>query len=70
MAMVTAEDSPVRSRVRGLVLDYPILDWQATLSYQGHRHGLPAPLVSLTERLDTDPGAYRAALARFLTGYP
>jgi len=136
MAMVTAEDSPVRSRVRGLVLDSPILDWQATLSYQGHRHGLPAPLVSLTERLlawrtslssaqfnqvqhetslhvpvlliqgtadtivppgladafargrprlvtylrvagadhvsamDTDPGAYRAALARFLTGYP
>lgn len=136
MAMVTAEDSPVRSRVRGLVLDSPILDWQATLTYQGRRHGLPAPLISLAERLlawrtglnfaqfnqlqhetslqvpvlliqgtadtivppgladafararpqlvtylrvagadhvsamDTDPGAYRAALARFLAGYP
>ena len=136
MAMVTAENSPVRGRVRGLVLDSPILDWQATLTYQGDRHGLPAPLISLAESLlawrtgldfaqfnqlqhetslqvpalliqgtadtivppglarakasarprlvtylrvagadhvsamDTDPGAYRAALARFLDGYP
>jgi pimeloyl-ACP methyl ester carboxylesterase len=136
MAMVTAEDSPVRGRVRGLVLDSPILDWQATLTYQGDRHGLPAPLISLSERLlawrtglnfaqfnqlqhetslqvpvlliqgtadtivppgladafargrprrvtylrvagadhvsamDTDPGAYGAALRRFLTGSP
>jgi pimeloyl-ACP methyl ester carboxylesterase len=136
MAMVTAEDSPVPGRVRGLVLDSPILDWQATLTYQGRRHGLPAPLISLAEMLlawrtglnfaqfnqlqhetslhvpvlliqgtadtivpadladafardrprlmtylrvaaadhvsamDTDPSAYRAALTRFLTGYP
>jgi pimeloyl-ACP methyl ester carboxylesterase len=136
MAMVTAEDSPVRGRVRSLVLDSPILDWQATLTYQGRRHGLPTPLISLAEMLlawrtglnfaqfnqlqhetslhvpvlliqgttdtivppgladafarrkprlvtylrvagadhvsamDTDPGAYRAALARFLAGYP
>lgn len=136
MAMVTAEDSPVRGRVRGLVLDSPILDWQATLTYQGRRHALPAPLISLAEMLlawrtglnfaqfnqlqhetslhvpvlliqgtadtivptdladafardrprlmtylrvaaadhvsamDTDPSAYRAALMRFLTGYP
>jgi uncharacterized protein len=51
MAAVTAEDSPLRSQVRGLVLDSPILDWRATLDYQGHRHGLPQPLISLTERL-------------------
>jgi pimeloyl-ACP methyl ester carboxylesterase len=136
MAMVTAEDSPVRGYVRALVLDSPILDWHATLTYQGHRHGLPAPLISLAETLlawrtglnfaqfnqlraeaslhipvlliqgtadtivppglanafararpqlvtylrvtgadhvsaiDTDPGAYRAALMRFLTRYP
>jgi uncharacterized protein len=50
-AMVTAEDSPVRGRVRGLVLDSPILDWQATLTYQGRRHGLPTPLISLAEML-------------------
>jgi uncharacterized protein len=51
IAMVTAEDSPVSSRVHGLVLDSPILDWQATLTYQGDRHSLPAPLISLAERL-------------------
>ena len=51
MAAVTAEDSPLRSQVRGLVLDSPILDWRATLDYQGRRHGLPQPLISLTERL-------------------
>jgi pimeloyl-ACP methyl ester carboxylesterase len=51
MAAVTAEDSPLRGQVRGLVLDSPILDWPATLDYQGHRHGLPQPLISLTETL-------------------
>jgi uncharacterized protein len=136
MAMVTAEDSLVRSQVRALVLDSPILDWQATLTYEARRHGLPAPLISLAETLlawrtglnfaqfnqleretslnvpvlliqgtadtivppdladafararprlvtylrvagadhvsaiDTDPGAYRAALKRLLTRYP
>jgi len=51
LAMMTAEDSPVRGQVRALVLDSPILDWQATLTYQGRRHGLPAPLISLAETL-------------------
>jgi alpha-beta hydrolase superfamily lysophospholipase len=51
MAAVTAEDSSSRALVRGLVLDSPILDWQATLDYQGQRHGLPQPLISLTENL-------------------
>jgi pimeloyl-ACP methyl ester carboxylesterase len=51
MAMVTAEDSPVRGRVRGLILDSPILDWQATLTYQGRRHGLPTSLIRLAEKL-------------------
>jgi pimeloyl-ACP methyl ester carboxylesterase len=51
MAAVTAEDSPVRSLVRGLILDSPVLNWRATLEYQGRRHGLPQPLISLTEAL-------------------
>jgi pimeloyl-ACP methyl ester carboxylesterase len=51
MAMVTAEDASVRGHVRALILDSPILDWQATLTYQGHRYGLPAPLISLAETL-------------------
>jgi len=51
MAAVTAEDSPLRGQVRGLVLDSPVLNWLATLDYQAHRHGLPWPLNSLTETL-------------------
>jgi pimeloyl-ACP methyl ester carboxylesterase len=51
MAMVTAEDAPVRSQVRALILDSPILDWQATLTYQGERRDIPGPLISLTETL-------------------
>jgi uncharacterized protein len=51
MAMVTAADASVHGQIRALILDSPILDWQATLTYQGHRHHLPAPLISLTETL-------------------
>ena len=51
MAAVTTEDSSLRGQIRGLVLDSPILDWRATLDYQGRRHGLPQPLTSLTETL-------------------
>jgi pimeloyl-ACP methyl ester carboxylesterase len=51
MAAVTAEDSSLRSQVRGLILDSPILNWRPTLHYQAHRHSLPQPLVSLTETL-------------------
>jgi pimeloyl-ACP methyl ester carboxylesterase len=51
MAMVTTEDSQVRGQVRALVLDSPVLDWQATLTYQARRRGLPAPLISLAEML-------------------
>ena len=51
MAMVTADNSPLRGQVCALVLDSPILDWQATLTYQGRRHDLPQPLISLTETL-------------------
>lgn len=51
MAAVTAEDSPLRGRIRALILDSPLLDWRATLTYQGHQHGLPQPLITLTEAL-------------------
>jgi pimeloyl-ACP methyl ester carboxylesterase len=51
MAAVTAEDSPLRDQVRGLVLDSPILDWRATLAYQGRSLGLPQPLIALSEML-------------------
>jgi len=51
MALVTAEDDPVRGQVRALVLDSPILDWRATLTYQGDRHDVPGPLISVGEAL-------------------
>ncbi len=51
MALVTAEDSPARRWVQALVLDSPILDWQATLDYQAQLRGIPQPLASLTELL-------------------
>jgi pimeloyl-ACP methyl ester carboxylesterase len=51
MALVTAADDPVGSQVRALVLDSPILDWRATLTYQGDRHDVPGPLISVTETL-------------------
>jgi pimeloyl-ACP methyl ester carboxylesterase len=51
MAAVVAEDSPLRDQVRGLVLDSPVLDWQATLAHLGRSLGLPQPLIALTETL-------------------
>jgi pimeloyl-ACP methyl ester carboxylesterase len=51
MALMTAADDLVRGQVRALILDSPILDWQATLTYQGDRHDIPGPLINLTETL-------------------
>jgi len=51
MAAVTAEDSPLGGRVSGLVLDSPILSWQATLDFQGASHSFPQPLITLTESM-------------------
>ena len=59
MALVTAEDSSARRSVRALVLDSPVLDWQATLDYQARLRGIPPPLASLTELLV----AWRAGLS-------
>jgi len=51
MAMVTTEHSPAGHWVRALILDSPILDWQATLEYQARRHGIPQLITSTTETL-------------------
>jgi pimeloyl-ACP methyl ester carboxylesterase len=58
MALITAEDPQLRGKVSGLILDSPVLDWRATLDYQGHRHGYPQAVVSLTETMV----AWRTAL--------
>ena len=49
MALITAEHSLMRGQVRALILDSPILDWRATLNYQGRLLGWPQPIVSLGE---------------------
>lgn len=50
MALHAAESSGVRDRIRGLVLDSPVLDWEATLRNLAAAHRVPAPLIPLAVR--------------------
>ncbi|BBJ44695.1 hypothetical protein SSPO_074130 [Streptomyces antimycoticus] len=50
MALHTAANSALRHRVLGLVLDSPVLDWQATLRALAAARGIPAPLLPLAVR--------------------
>ncbi|MCQ4083398.1 alpha/beta hydrolase [Streptomyces sp. RB6PN25] len=50
MALRVADHSPQRSRISGLVLDSPVLDWQSALRGLVRGHGVPAPLVPLAIR--------------------
>jgi pimeloyl-ACP methyl ester carboxylesterase len=51
MAVVTSEQAPRRDAIRALVLDSPLLDWRATLSFHASRHGLPAPFTWASETM-------------------
>lgn len=50
MALRAAERSPVRDRVAGLVLDSPVLSWEATLRALARARHIPAPLLPLAVR--------------------
>ncbi|MCS0603204.1 alpha/beta fold hydrolase [Streptomyces sp. LP11] len=50
MALRTAERSAVRDRVSGLVLDSPVLDWEATLRALASARHTPRPLLPLAVR--------------------
>jgi pimeloyl-ACP methyl ester carboxylesterase len=50
MALRTAEHSPVRERVAGLVLDSPVLSWETTLRALARAHHIPGPLLPLAVR--------------------
>ncbi|MGA4842768.1 alpha/beta hydrolase [Streptomyces sp. G45] len=50
MALRAAARSPLRARVSGLVLDSPVLDWQATLRALAAARGTPSPLLPLAVR--------------------
>jgi pimeloyl-ACP methyl ester carboxylesterase len=54
LAIVLSEQSPVRDKVRALVLDSPLLDWPATLAYAAQRRELPRVILRATQTmLDT-----------------
>ncbi|MFD0370690.1 alpha/beta hydrolase [Streptomyces sp. NPDC059071] len=50
MALHAAASSGMRDRVRGLVLDSPVLDWEATLRNLAAARRVPAPLLPLAVR--------------------
>ncbi|MCC3772431.1 alpha/beta hydrolase [Streptomyces sp. UNOC14_S4] len=50
MALVAALDSALAPRVAGIVLDSPVLDWQAFVRACAAHRGTPAPLIPLAAR--------------------
>lgn len=50
MALRAAEHSPVREHIAGLVLDSPVLSWEATLRALARARRTPAPLLPLAVR--------------------
>ncbi len=50
MALRVADHSPLRDRIAGLVLDSPVLDWQAVVRATAREHGVPAALLPLATR--------------------
>ncbi|MER6095715.1 hypothetical protein ABT154_07595 [Streptomyces sp. NPDC001728] len=50
MALRAAAESGMRDRIGGLVLDSPVLDWEATLRNLVSAHHLPGPLLPLAVR--------------------
>jgi alpha-beta hydrolase superfamily lysophospholipase len=50
MALRAADHSPSRGRIAGLVLDSPVLDWQAVVRAVARRHGVPGVLLPLATR--------------------
>ncbi|MER6998385.1 alpha/beta fold hydrolase [Streptomyces sp. NPDC000410] len=50
MALHAAASSALRDRIAGLVLDSPMLDWEATLRALAAAHRTPSPLLPLAVR--------------------
>lgn len=47
IALQVALGSAHREAISGLILDSPVVDWRAVLTYQGRALGLPAPVTGL-----------------------
>ncbi|MFF3455897.1 alpha/beta hydrolase [Streptomyces sp. NPDC002730] len=50
MALHATANSALRDRINGLVLDSPVLDWEATLRNLAAARGTPGPLLTLAVR--------------------
>ncbi|MDI5963102.1 hypothetical protein POF50_028335 [Streptomyces sp. SL13] len=50
MALRTADLSPLRDRIAGLVLDSPVLEWQAVVRSLAREHGVPGVFLPLATR--------------------
>ncbi|MEU8571446.1 alpha/beta hydrolase [Streptomyces pathocidini] len=50
MALRAAAESALRQRIKGLVLDSPVLDWRATVRALAAADGIPGPLLPLAVR--------------------
>jgi hypothetical protein len=69
MALQTAARSPWRDKVRGLVLDSPILDWRGFVRRLTAGRGVPGPLAELGVRAAAGRlGLDTAAFARMAQG--
>jgi pimeloyl-ACP methyl ester carboxylesterase len=51
MALIVARDTAVKSDVRAVIADSPVLDWAATIKYAANRRGIPQPFTTLVETL-------------------
>jgi pimeloyl-ACP methyl ester carboxylesterase len=49
VSLQLVDRSPLGDRVRGLVLDSPVLDWTSVLDHQGRRRNLPDPVTKVAE---------------------
>lgn len=74
MALRAAQHSSLRDRICGLVLDSPVLSWEATLRALAAARHTPEPLLPLAVRaaqgragLNSDPATEIAVLAERLT---
>lgn len=67
MALHAAQHSAVRERVAGLVLDSPVLSWEATLRALARARRTPGPLLPLAVRAAQGRAGLNAGLAAGLT---
>ena len=69
LAEFVAHDPAHTSEVKGLILDSPLLDWQATIDYSTSQHHLPGLFTGLVlrflhSRVGLDASALRQAQQR------